>query len=75
MENVTYYVVTNDRGFACLQTYWKKRNIEVNIVSEIREDLKGKRVDTVMSAIGAGLCWGSAHVELDHIVCPEIGEI
>lgn len=35
MENVTYYVVTNDRGFACLQTYWKKRNIEVNIVSEI----------------------------------------
>lgn len=34
-ENVTYYIVTNDRGFACLKTYWKKRNIEVNIVSEI----------------------------------------
>ena len=35
LENVTYYVVTNDRGFACLKTYWKKRNVEVNLISEI----------------------------------------
>lgn len=49
-------------------------SIPLNIVSEIRADLKDKRVDTVMSAIGAGLCWGSAHIELDHVVCPEIVE-
>lgn len=35
LEHVSYYIVTNDRGFACLKTYWKKRNIEVNLVSEI----------------------------------------
>ena len=50
-------------------------SIPLNIVSEIRKDISDKRVDTVMSAIGAGLCWGSAHIELDHVKCPEIGYI
>lgn len=50
-------------------------SIPLNIVSVIRDDIQGKRVDTVMSAIGAGLCWGSAHIELDHVVCPDIAEI
>lgn len=47
-------------------------SIPLNIVSEIGEALKGKKVDTLMSAIGAGLCWGSAHIELDDIVCPPV---
>ena len=35
LDQVQYYIVTNDQGFACLKTYWKKRNVEVNLVSEI----------------------------------------
>ena len=41
LEHVTYYIVTNDRGFACLKTYWKKRSVEVNIVSEITVGVQG----------------------------------
>lgn len=50
-------------------------SIPLNIVSEIGKELREKKVDTIMAAIGAGLCWGSAHIELDHVVCPDIIEI
>ena len=49
-------------------------SIPLNIVSEIRADITGKCVDTIMCAIGSGFAWGSAHIELDNIVCPEVIE-
>ncbi|MBO6223817.1 MAG: ketoacyl-ACP synthase III [Bacteroidales bacterium] len=49
-------------------------SIPLNIVSEIREAILGRRVDTLMCAIGSGFAWGSAHIELDNIACPPVYE-
>ncbi len=40
LGNVVYYIVTNDHGFSCLKTYWKKRNIEVNLAADINVGVK-----------------------------------
>jgi 3-oxoacyl-[acyl-carrier-protein] synthase-3 len=49
--------------------------IPVTIVSEIAERIKTKESQLVLSGFGVGLSWGSAMVNLDEIVCPELIEM
>lgn len=37
-KSVSYYIVTGDKGFTCLVSYWKKRKIDIALVA----DLSGK---------------------------------
>jgi 3-oxoacyl-[acyl-carrier-protein] synthase-3 len=44
------------------------------MVSQIREGLQSKPQKLLLSAFGIGLSWGTALIETDGIVVPEITE-
>jgi len=50
-------------------------SIPLTIVSELREEIKTKNLDLLLSGFGVGLSWGSAAVKIDKIVCPKVLEI
>lgn len=50
-------------------------SIPLTIVSELREDIKEKKLKLLLSAFGIGLSWGTIFIETNKIVCPEIIEI
>ncbi len=50
-------------------------SLPLTIVSELREKIQGGRLKLLLSAFGIGLSWGTAFIETDRIVCPEIVEI
>jgi len=50
-------------------------SVPLTIISELRVEITSKKLNLVLSAFGIGLSWGTALVELDRIVCPEIVEI
>lgn len=49
-------------------------SIPLNIVTQLSNEISEKKADTIMCAMGTGFSWGSAHIELDHIVCPSVME-
>ncbi len=49
-------------------------SIPLTIINNLREKVSASKLDLVLCGFGAGLSWGSAHVKLDSIVCPEIIE-
>ncbi len=50
-------------------------SVPLTIVSELREQIQNKKLKLLLSAFGVGLSWGTAIVETDKIICPEIIEI
>ena len=50
-------------------------SIPLTMVTEIKEDLKGKSLSHIICGFGVGLSWGSAYFKTDHIVCPDLIEI
>jgi len=34
-KNIPYYVVTKDKGFGCLSTYWARRGFHVSLVADV----------------------------------------
>lgn len=49
-------------------------SIPVTMVSQIRETLENKSQKLLLSAFGIGLSWGTALIETDGIIIPEITE-
>ncbi len=49
--------------------------IPVTLVTKIRKQLTGKGLKLVLSGFGVGLSWGSAYLETDSLVCPELVEV
>ncbi len=50
-------------------------SIPLTIVNNLKDSIIEKKVNFILCGFGAGLSWGSAHVILDKIVCPEIIEL
>jgi len=51
-------------------------SIPMTIVTALgNKELKNKDKKVIMCGFGAGLSWGSAYVDLNNIVCPELVEI
>lgn len=50
-------------------------SVPLTIISELQEEVKTKKLNLLLSAFGIGLSWGTALVEVDRIVCPEIVEV
>jgi 3-oxoacyl-[acyl-carrier-protein] synthase-3 len=48
--------------------------IPLTMVTELREDLKSKKLNHIGCAFGVGLSWGSVYFSTDQIVCPELIE-
>lgn len=48
--------------------------IPLTMVTELREELKSKKLNHVGCAFGVGLSWGSVYFTTDHIVCPPLVE-
>lgn len=42
-KSVTYYVVTKDRGYASLITYWSKRDVDITLVGSLTQSMKLQR--------------------------------
>lgn len=34
-KSVSYYIVTKDKGFACLANYWKRRKVDIDIAADL----------------------------------------
>lgn len=49
-------------------------SIPMTIVSSIGRDIAKQNAHVIMCGFGSGLSWGSAYVNLDHIVCPTLIE-
>lgn len=49
--------------------------IPLTMVANLREQLQQGKHKFVLSGFGVGLSWGSAYIETDNIVCPELIEI
>jgi len=49
--------------------------IPITMVSELAKHIKTEETQLVLSGFGVGLSWGSAIVNLDGIVCPELIEM
>ncbi len=47
-------------------------SIPLTMVTQIRESLEQGKKQLLLSGFGVGLSWGSALMETDHILCPEI---
>jgi len=50
-------------------------SVPLTIISELRDEIREKKLKLVLSAFGIGLSWGTALVETEGVVCPEIIEI
>lgn len=47
-------------------------SIPLDVVTQIHDKISGKKVSTLMCAMGTGFSWGAARVEFDNIVCPPV---
>ncbi len=50
-------------------------SIPLTIVSELREQIQRRSLSLLLSGFGVGLSWGSAIIETNKIVCPEVIEL
>lgn len=50
-------------------------SIPLTIVSELREQIQRRKLSLLLSGFGVGLSWGSAIVEVNKVVCPEVIEL
>lgn len=50
-------------------------SIPLTLVSELREEMKNKKLSLLLSGFGVGLSWGSAAIKTDKIICPELVEL
>ncbi len=49
--------------------------VPLTMVTKLREALISKKLKLVLSGFGVGLSWGSAYIETEKIVCPELIEL
>jgi 3-oxoacyl-[acyl-carrier-protein] synthase-3 len=49
--------------------------IPLLMVTNIREEIKTKKLSHLLSAIGSGFVWGGAYIKTNNIVCPELLEL
>ena len=49
--------------------------IPVTLVTKLRAQLQQGRLKLLLSGFGVGLSWGSAYIETENIVCPEMIEV
>lgn len=49
--------------------------IPLLMVTNIREELKTKKLSHLLSAIGSGFVWGGLYLKTNEIVCPELIEL
>ena len=49
--------------------------IPLTMVAKLREQLQTRKINFVLSGFGVGLSWGSAYIETDNIVCPQLIEV
>jgi 3-oxoacyl-[acyl-carrier-protein] synthase-3 len=49
-------------------------SIPLTIMHQLREKITTKKTKLILSGFGVGLSWGSAAIELNNIICPEIQE-
>lgn len=50
-------------------------SIPLTLVSELRNELRTKRLSLLLSGFGVGLSWGTAGLITDRIACPDLIEI
>jgi 3-oxoacyl-[acyl-carrier-protein] synthase-3 len=50
-------------------------SLPLTIISELRDEIRNKKLKILLAAFGIGLSWGTAFVETNNIVCPEIIEL
>ncbi|MCF8228336.1 MAG: ketoacyl-ACP synthase III [Bacteroidales bacterium] len=50
-------------------------SLPLTMISEIRDELRTKKLKLSLTAFGIGLSWGTAFIETDRIICPDILEI
>jgi 3-oxoacyl-[acyl-carrier-protein] synthase-3 len=50
-------------------------SVPLTMISELSEQLKTRHLRLLLSAFGIGLSWGTALLETDPLVCPEVLEI
>lgn len=50
-------------------------SIPMTVVAGIGKTIERQKASVILCGFGSGLSWGSAHVMLDHIVCPELIEL
>ncbi|MDB5283858.1 MAG: ketoacyl-ACP synthase [Bacteroidota bacterium] len=49
--------------------------IPLTMVTKLREQLVSQKLNFVLSGFGVGLSWGSAYIETEKIVCPQLIEL
>ena len=49
-------------------------SVPLTMVTQLRDGLRGKPLKLLLSAFGIGLSWGTALIETDGIVVPELSE-
>jgi 3-oxoacyl-[acyl-carrier-protein] synthase III len=42
---------------------------------KLRDKLIAQKLNLLLSGFGVGLSWGSAYIEIEKIVCPELIEL
>lgn len=50
-------------------------SIPLTIVNNLRDKVSKSKVELLLCGFGAGLSWGSAHIVVDHIICPAIIDV
>jgi len=50
-------------------------SIPVTMLTKLREHLVSQKLSLLLSGFGVGLSWGSAYIETEKIVCPELIEL
>jgi 3-oxoacyl-[acyl-carrier-protein] synthase-3 len=61
----------------CIHKYGNtsSASVPLTIISELREEIRTKKVKFLLSAFGIGLSWGTVLLETDGIVCPGVLEV
>jgi 3-oxoacyl-[acyl-carrier-protein] synthase III len=50
-------------------------SIPLTIVTELQNEVRSKKLSLLLCGFGVGLSWGTATLELDSIICPDLIEI
>ena len=49
--------------------------IPLTMVVNLNEELKSRNLNLLLSGFGVGLSWGSAYIETESIICPQLIEV
>ena len=49
-------------------------SIPITMLANLKDSLRSKKLNLILSGFGVGLSWGSAYLETENLVCPDIIE-